>query len=325
MMTNLENSKEPWTVYRTLIDLKGLNPSCDEVLVAKQELLNHPLVIQLLEELQNWSNVVVNSHKSADQLYHKFAFLADLGLTKTEPQIDEIAQKMMLQRSEEGLFKLPMSIPVHFGGTGLKEWAWAMCDAPLQHYALAKMGYSESYDLETGLKFFLTLERENGWPCAVSKELGKFRGPGRKEDPCPYVNLIMLKLLSNFPAFKESDETNIAIDCLLNLWENSMNRHPYMFYMGSDFRKLKAPFIWYDILNVVDTLSQYKRAIHDVRFKEMLSIIESKADENGFYTPESEWKAWKGWDFGQKKQPSSWLTFLVARIQKRISESEGMR
>ena len=98
-----------------------------------------------------------------------------------------------------------------------------------------------------------------------------------------------------------------------------------MFYMGTDFRKLKAPFIWYDILNVVDTLSQYKRAIHDVRFKEMLSIIESKADENGFYTPESEWKAWKGWDFGQKKQPSSWLTFLVARIQKRISESDGMR
>ncbi len=29
--------------------------------------------------------------------------------------------------------------------------------------------------------------------------LGKFRGPGRKDDPCPVANLYALKALSLFP------------------------------------------------------------------------------------------------------------------------------
>ena len=48
--------------------------------------------------------------------------------------------------------------------------------------------------------------------------------------------------------------------------------------------------------------------------KEMTEIVRAKADNQGKYTPESEWKAWKDWDFGQKKQPSRWLTFLVLRM-----------
>ena len=91
-----------------------------------------------------------------------------------------------------------------------------------------------------------------------------------------------------------------------------------MFYMGTDFRKLKAPFVWYDILHVLDVLSQLSWLRNDSRLKEMSDIIKSKADNEGKYTPESEWKAWKGWDFGQKKQPSRWLTFLVLRILGRI-------
>jgi hypothetical protein len=50
----------------------------------------------------------------------------------------------------------------------------------------------------------------------------------------------------------------------------------------------------------------------------MLTVVKQKSDEEGRYTPESVWKAWEDWDFGQKKQPSPWLTFLVKRIIKRI-------
>jgi hypothetical protein len=52
--------------------------------------------------------------------------------------------------------------------------------------------------------------------------------------------------------------------------------------------------------------------------KEMTEIVRAKADNQGKYTPESEWKAWKDWDFGQKKQPSRWLTFLVLRMLRRV-------
>ena len=162
------------------------------------------------------------------------------------------------------------------------------------------------------------LARDNGFPCAVSKNLGKFRGPGKKDDPCPYAALIMLKLLSLYEDKIKSREAACSVETLLNLWDNSTTLHPYMFFMGTDFRKLKAPLIWYDILNVADTLSHYDCAIADKRFKSMIDVVINKANEAGLYTPESEWKAWKGWDFGQKKQPSAWLTFLVYRIWQRV-------
>jgi hypothetical protein len=54
----------------------------------------------------------------------------------------------------------------------------------------------------------------------------------------------------------------------------------------------------------------------------MVKIIESKATQDDIFIPESEWKAWKEWDFGQKKIPSAWLTFLIYRIRKRIDKEE---
>ena len=218
--------------------------------------------------------------------------------------------------SEEGLPRLPTNIPVHFGGTGLDQWAWALCDAPLLVYSAVKMGLTEDGE-NKGLKYLLSLVGDHGWPCKVSRELGKFRGPGKKGDPCPYANLIMLKLLTLFADCTESREARIGVECLLGLWEKSREQHPFMFFMGTDFRKLKVPFIWYDILHVADVLSQYKFAVKDDRFREMVELINARADMNGLFTPESEWTAWKAWDFASKKKPSAWLTFIVYRINKR--------
>ena len=52
---------------------------------------------------------------------------------------------------------------------------------------------------------------------------------------------------------------------------------------------------------------------------DILQVINSKADDKGLFTPESEWKAWKEWDFTRKKYQSKWLTFLVYRINKRAT------
>ena len=76
------------------------------------------------------------------------------------------------------------------------------------------------------------------------------------------------------------------------------------FYMGTDFRKLKAPAMWYDIVGVVDVLSHLDCIKDDERFTQMVMIIKSKQDENGLFTSEATYQKFKGWDFGQKKQPS---------------------
>jgi hypothetical protein len=309
---------EPFVEYRTRVDLLGQSENEPEVAMARKEMISQPGIQLILQELKNWPGIVLNSHKSASQPFHKLSFIADLGLTKHDPDINEVMQKVFEHKSDEGPFQLPTNIPKHFGGSGSSEWAWSLCDAPVIIYSLAKFGLDEEEQVQKAAKYLIGLVRENGWPCAVSKELGKFRGPGRKDDPCPYATLAMLKMLSQFDELKSSKEVHVGVECLLGLWEKSLDRHPYMFYMGTDFRKLKAPFVWYDILHVLDVLSQFSWLQNDSRLKEMLDIVKSKADNEGSYTPESEWKAWQGWDFGQKKQPSRWLTFLVLRILRRI-------
>jgi hypothetical protein len=51
-----------------------------------------------------------------------------------------------------------------------------------------------------------------------------------------------------------------------------------MFFMGTDFRKLKAPFVWYDILHVLDVLSSCSWLKGDPRLLNMANLVKSKAD-----------------------------------------------
>ncbi len=127
----------------------------------------------------------------------------------------------------------------------------------------------------------------------------------------------MLKALSVTDQWRDSSATRAGAETLLTLWDESRSRHPYMFFMGTDFRKLKAPFIWYDLLHVLDVLSRFAWLRDDPRLLDMLGSLRARADPQGRFTVESTWTAWKGWEFGQKRVPSRWLTLLAWRILAR--------
>ncbi len=309
---------EPWVKYITLTELLNQNKSSHQVINAKKEMINNPRIQNLLTELLKWPGPVIASHKSADQYFHKLSFIAEIGLKKDDPHISEIIQKILEHKSEEGPFQIRMNISKKYGGTGETQWAWALCDAPTIIYSLAKFGLENDTHIQEVADSLVGLVKDNGWPCSVSEELGEFRGPGRKTDPCPYATLIMLKMMAQFEKYKNSKEAHIGVESLLNLWKKSREVHPYIFYMGTDFRKLKAPFIWYDILHLLDVLSQFNWIKNDSVINEITKIVKSKANDEGKYTPESVWRAWKDWDFGQKKKPSKWLSLLVLRSLKRL-------
>ena len=323
LFSTLAGSREPWTTYNAMVDLLGMETDEARVIEARREMLAHQKVQGLIEELQSWPGKVISSHKSAGQPYHKLSFLADIGIKADDPGMGIIIERILESASDEGPFILPMTISGSYGGTGKEAMAWAACDAPITLYALAKMGMGNDPRIMKGVGYMLGLVRENGWGCTVSKELGSFRGPGRKEDPCPYVNLIMLKLLSEFEGLRGSPQADKAAECLLGLWERSLDRHPYIFYMGNDFRKLKAPFIWYDLLHVIFALSHNSFAVKDPRFSSMMEVLDAKSHEDGLYRPESVWQAWKEWDFGSVKSNSSWMSYLVAMIRKRVALKSG--
>ena len=132
---------EPWVEYRTRVDLLEQSEMESEVIHARKQMITHPKIQLLLEELKNWPGTVLSSHKSAKQSFHKLSFIADLGLKSDDPPINEIIKKIYKHKSDEGPFQLPMKISKHYGGSGNNEWAWALCDAPTIIYSLAKFGY----------------------------------------------------------------------------------------------------------------------------------------------------------------------------------------
>jgi hypothetical protein len=210
-----------------------------------------------------------------------------------------------------------MNIGSAYGGTGEDTRGWALCDAPNLVYALLKLGLADNLQVIQAVNYMVNLIEDFGWPCAVSPELGSFRGPGRKNDPCPYANLIMMKVLSLSPEGRNHPAAKTGSETLLSLWQNRQKQHPYIFYMGTDFCKLKAPLIWYDILHVLDVLSAFPSVIKDSRFQAMLETALQKMTPDRTFIPESIYLPYKNWDFGQKKDPSRWITFLMYRIMQR--------
>lgn len=311
-------SGPPWVEYRTRVDLLEQLEGSSEVRKARKAMLEHPQIKTLIEELDEWPGTILKSHKSAGHVLHKLVFVADLGFRANDPDISKIIPQIQAHQSEEGLFQILVNINPKYGGTGKDQFAWMLCDSPLVLYALSKFGLGKSKEVKNATKYLVSLARENGWPCAVTPELGKFRGPGRKSDPCPYTNLLMLKLLAQFPKYHNSRSVEVGVETLLSLWEQRKERRPYLFAMGGDFAKLKAPLIWYDILHVTDVLTQIPWARDDSRLKEMIGIIKTKVGSDGRFTVESVWRDWKDWDFGQKRDPSWWITLLAHRILRRL-------
>ena len=74
-----------WVRYRALVDLAHEPETSPDVQAARHDMLTGPQVVGLVRELQGWPGVVLNSHKSAGQLYHKLKFLADIGICWDAP------------------------------------------------------------------------------------------------------------------------------------------------------------------------------------------------------------------------------------------------
>jgi hypothetical protein len=333
--------------YRALADLFPSRREAGDEERLRREVLADPLVKRLVAEVNDWENQPpLKRHNDASHPLHKLVFLAELGVgaEALAPAVESI----LAHQSPEGPFQVRSVLPPAFGGDGVERWTWFACDAPLTSYALVRLGLGDDARVGRSLKYFDGKIGEHGCPCYADPGYApKFRGPGRKGDPCPYATLITLRLFSAVPELAESAGADRLVEMLLGHWaERGSGKKYYLFGIGTDFAKLKAPRVWYDLLHFSDTLSRFTRARYDERFAEVLGALRSKADEKGRFTPESVWlkwnpdgktskppkkeeafaegqpvgddeQNWSGWEFCQKREPSRWLTCLAWGVLRR--------
>jgi hypothetical protein len=317
----LLQSDEPWTRYRTLVDLLDRPESDAEVQDARQKMLAHPLVQALVDGAATWPGFALKRHNDAKHPIYALSALTDFGLRASDPGLAPVTETVMAHQSDEGAFQTKLRLYKRFGGIDGEHWTWMGCDAPTLLYALLSFGLAEDERVQRALDHLVNLAEDSGWHCSAAAELGDFKGPGKREDPCPIANVYALKALSLVPDLLDSSATRAGTEMLLWHWGPQCERKVFLFGIGTLFRRLKYPFVWYDILHVVDVLSRYPFVHRDPRFQEMVDTITEQADEQGRYTAASMYRAWQGWSFADKKAPSPWLTYLVLRIQRRIDRS----
>ncbi|MBN1661507.1 MAG: hypothetical protein JXA93_24150 [Anaerolineae bacterium] len=317
----LLTSSEPWTRYRTLLDLLDRPADDPEVRAARADMLAHPQIEALVAHATTWGTSPLQRHNDAGHAIYALSTLADFGLQADDPGIAPAVDAFLAHQAPEGAFQTLINIPRNFGGSGEDAWTWIVCDAPTVLYILLGLGVGTDTRIQRAVNHLISLVDDNGWRCVGSPDIGKFRGPGRKDDPCPIANVYALKAIAaaaahGRPDLLDGSAARAGAEMLLSHWEQQGERKMYLFGIGTDFRKLKYPFVWYDILHVTGVLSRFPFLHDDPRFREMVETIAAQADTEGRYTATSMYKAWKGWSFADKKNPSPWLTFLALRIMK---------
>jgi hypothetical protein len=307
----------PWVGYRTRVDLLEQPEDAPEVRKARQAMPEHPQIRSLISDLSGWPGNPATGVSNASHPLNRLVFLADTGIRADDPGMREITENVMAHQSPEGAFQLPS------GGSGRRDadrWAWKLCDFPSLLYALVKMGLADDPRVRKAIDCLTGFGFENGWPCVMSRDIQWYTKPGAYDDPCPIVNIIALKTLVLLPEWRDSQAACDGAGTLLDLWEQRERRRPNLFGIGSRFQQLKEPFVWYDILHMLEVLTQFPFTLEDRRLREMLEIVRRKADTRNRFTVESVQDGWEEWDFGQKKEPSRWLTLLVHRIFKRAGQ-----
>lgn len=283
----------------------------------RTELLKDPLVIECVEALKYWNEEVLERHNKPDLLIHRLALLAGLGVKSEDPGVPGIIETIMTNVNEEGVPEITIRIPKAFGGSGMPERAWIICDYPVVLYALAAMGVKhEAVDKAVG--FLTSLVDNNGCRCRGS--FPKFRGPGRKDDMCPIACLYTARVLALADRTAVSKAAEYTVDALLRHWDERRQKKYFLFGIGTDFMKLKFPFVWYNLLNVLDAVSRFPQYRIDKRVIEMADALTAKAGDGLRFKPESVYLSYKRYDFADKKQYSPMVTLMALGILKRLGK-----
>ena len=298
----------PWLKYSVetqLLDLKS-----DSSLVVKDKSIS--AVIRRLKDNQIGIPALKKgkvSYKSTGNAFWDLYFLADIGLS---------AKDIGIEKEVADFFKLQLADGSFIVQDGTKPGYH--CIPTIILSSLAKMGYQDDPHIRKFLQNVFDLQRlDGGWHCALSRTKGKRL---QDSDSCPMDNLNVLMLLGQYEEFRTDPRFNGAIDLLLSHWSRRKEPwRPYGYGIGGDFSKLRYPAVKYGILRVLDVLSLYPHAVQNEEFEDMLNFVLQKS-KNGRYYAESVSHSYAGFDFGQTKEPSRWITFLINRIPKKVSTTQ---
>jgi len=309
----LLEENNPSIRYWTLKDLLHKSESEPEVTRAKGR-ISESKEVQMIFSKTNFNGGPFWSKSNGDIYWGTFStgsvlcFLAETGLTREDPKIEDLARFLFGYQSAEGFFKLSPSGP-----------GWWSCFTATVLGALLRFGYINDGKVDKGVEWLFNTQRlDGGWYCTKNALKG---GPKEKLDSCPHAVLNVLWAFMNTPELRNRKELISAVEFLLRHWETKIpipNVDRGRYGIGSRFKWIRYPLFEYHLLKYVYVLSHYDYALTDNRLREAVDLLISKQDTQGHWVIDKPYPGWEEFEFGKKGSPSKWATLNALRVLKRI-------
>jgi hypothetical protein len=317
-------SQEPaarWIVHAHLLD----GDEHDRLAaVERASMLADPATQALIARLPCWQKAsMLSGHQHPEFAPNLLNLLADMGVIGGDDErIEQLLDAMLAHQLADGRFA--SFAPSRNEPAGA--WGSLLCDNHVIVEVLARFGRGDdprvAPALHTMLDDLTITHQGRAWPCRPDVASG-FRGPGRKRDFCPQVTLEALRAWSYVDAPEQSIALGEVARVSLRAWRQRGLEQPYMFGHGSRFKVVKWPTTWYDIGAVLDTLGRYpalwrgsdadpddRRALAEL----IACLIAYNFGEDATVTPQSCYRGFEEYSFGQKRQPSPFATARLLQV-----------
>ncbi|MCP4353811.1 MAG: hypothetical protein GY795_50840 [Desulfobacterales bacterium] len=306
----------PYTKYRTIIDLLELPTDSEIAIQAKHDLVNDIKIKEYIKEVKLWFPTSATRHNDPKLSHYKLRVLTDFGFTKDDNGIDEIIT-IVCGHVENGLFTLRQELPEKGKGfqkpnPDAEEWHALPCDSPLITYSMLRLDNLSNLVIYSADIIKEKWSDSKGWFCDFFFVNSMYK---KLQMGCLMAGLMALEVFSQIPELKESVYSINAYEPIR--FHREYGKTMYYFGRSKKFWALKYPFIWYNALYLAEVLSRFDFLKGDELLKEIIDWIESQQDEKGRFKPTSMFVPYKGWDFADKKEPSPWMTYLCCNILKR--------
>lgn len=310
----------PWTRYRTLVDLLDYPEDDKDVKNCRKEILLSDDIKTLIADTTDWMPMAASRNNDSQLSYFKLRMLSDFGIKAHDKGISDIKVKAT-SHVENELFACRGRIPAKpKKGEKFKKpdpdedvWHISPCNSPMISYSLLSLGFRDEKILKSTEKMKNLWKDEIGWFCNFFFVNGQFK---REQAGCPMAGLMALEIFSLFPQYKESECAKNAFAPLV--YHKELGKSIYYFGRSKKFWTFKYPFVWYNALYMADVISRFDFARSSSILNECIDWIISNQDEKGRYKATSVFLPYKHFDFGQKREVSPWITFLCCRVLKRV-------
>ncbi len=327
----LLDSGEPHAVWATLTGVLGRAPDDADVRAAHTAIVGDSTVRRLVDELPPWdaAQEAGEDHHSPAFLPNRLNLLADMGVGAGDfDAVEQLLDRMLEHQDSRGRFRAAGPE----GGRPKPETGSLLCDTNVATDVLMRFGRGSEPAVRRALDRMAAdlaaTPQGRAWQC-VPEQRALFRMPGRGADVCPQVTLEGLRAFSHLPADRRPPRVAEAARTPLEIWRRRTDERPYGFGHGYQFKSVKWPNFWYDVLWVVETVGRFPETWQGprARSEDRRSLAELAAcliaynfGADGTVTPRRTYRGFEEFSFGQKRRPSPFATARCLIALSRVAD-----